>query len=727
MRMKTTSRYAKFALYLLVIVLINVVGMTLFTRFDLTGNKVYSLSGVSKTVVSTLSEPLTINVFFTRNLPAPYNSVERYLRDLLGEYSLHANKYFNFRFYDVSPEGETGTEEGEKNRKLAGDYGIYPVQIQAFEQDEVKFKKAYMGLVIIHGDMVERINTITTTDGLEYKLTMAMQKLNNKISALLNLEEPVQVRLYLSSSLKQVAPYMQIDELPTLPERVKAIVDGLNKTMYGKLAYSFVDPAASPESDTLVQKYNLMKLQWPDLQNSEVRAGSGIIGLVVEYKDSSTMLPVLNVFRVPLFGTQYKLAADEELEGMISESLESLIGINEDIGYLADHGTPQRFAMPGAQQQDAVSNFSQLVSQSYRIKDVELNDGGVPEGLGCLIIAGATEEFSDYQLFQIDQALMRGTNLAIFADAFQEFQMPNQQQNPFQQQPPQYLPVNTGLEKLLENYGVRIKKSYVLDESSYKQRLPRQYGGGEQTIYYAPIIESGFINNDIDYMENIKGLITLMVSPLEIDEKRIKENKLRADRLFSSSDRSWEMRDQINLNPMFMKPPTAEEEMQSMPLAYVFEGSFPSYFTGKPVPVKPAEAEETPEQDTQPEAAAGTDLSSITGTGEILTSSQPAKIFLIGSSQILKNNLLDAEGQSANAMFIMNILDVLNNRQDIAQMRSKVLTFNPLDKTDASVKAFIKAFNIVGLPILVIISGLIVWMRRHLRKKHLELMFQQQR
>ncbi|HOO46769.1 MAG TPA: Gldg family protein, partial [Deltaproteobacteria bacterium] len=68
MRDNSASRYIKFGLYILVVVLINIVGITLFTRFDLTENRVYSLSKVSREAVSTLSEPLTINVFFTRNL-----------------------------------------------------------------------------------------------------------------------------------------------------------------------------------------------------------------------------------------------------------------------------------------------------------------------------------------------------------------------------------------------------------------------------------------------------------------------------------------------------------------------------------------------------------------------------------------------------------------------------------------------------------------------------------
>ena len=163
--MKNTSRYGKFVAYLVVIVLINLVGMTLFFRLDLTANKAYSLSEVSRKMVSTLKEPLTINVFFTRDLPAPYNGVEQYLKDLLAEYALYSNTYFNYRFYDVGAEGEGGGRT-EENLKLAGNYGINPVQIQVVEKDEVKFKKAYMGLVLIHGDMVERIPTITTTEGL---------------------------------------------------------------------------------------------------------------------------------------------------------------------------------------------------------------------------------------------------------------------------------------------------------------------------------------------------------------------------------------------------------------------------------------------------------------------------------------------------------------------------------------------------------------------------------
>ena len=56
--------YLKFLVYLVVVVLNNVAGATLFYRVDLTENKAYSLSDASRRVVSNLSEPLTIKVFF---------------------------------------------------------------------------------------------------------------------------------------------------------------------------------------------------------------------------------------------------------------------------------------------------------------------------------------------------------------------------------------------------------------------------------------------------------------------------------------------------------------------------------------------------------------------------------------------------------------------------------------------------------------------------------------
>ncbi|MEJ2155423.1 MAG: Gldg family protein [Desulfobacteraceae bacterium] len=718
---KSRSKYIKLFLYLVVIVLLNVAGVTLYFRGDLTKNHVYSLSAVSKQVVSTLTEPLTIEVFFTKDLPAPHNNTEQYLRDMLKEYSLHANKYFNYRFYDVNPEsGGIGSADTDDNQQRARDYGISPVQIQMIEQDEVKFKRAFMGLVLIHGDIIERIPALTSTDGLEYKLTTAIQKLNNKVSALLALEDKVKVRLVLSSSIYKVAPYMGLDQLEGYADQIKQIVEKINPKTYNKLDFARIDPTTSPDKAAQIEKLDIMEINWPKIDKAGIDAGSGLIGLLMQYKDKVRVIPLLQVLRLPIFGTQYQLADMAAVEEEINVNLDRLTNINQDIGYLGGYGTLSTGSLgPMApRNEESLSRFSALINRNYNLKRIDLDEKGIPDGLKCLIIARPTEKMSDYALYQIDQALMRGTNLAIFVDAFKQARPAGQQ--PFMAaQQFSYVPLDTGLEKLLNYYGVRIKKSVVLDENAYKQRRPPQQGGGEQPIYFAPIIQSEHINKELDYIRNIKGLVAVKISPLELVQKRLDAQGITAYQLFASSDRSWEMRDRIMLNPQFISPPANDTEMASRPLAYLLEGSFGSYFEGKPMPEKPKEGEEIkPSPEERP------DLSDISEKGAFRAKSPPAKIFVMASSELLKDQLLDDQGRSTNSMFILNMIDALNDRESIAAMRSKVQQFNPLHETSSMTKSIIKVINIIGLPLLVIAFGLIVWARRHTRRKMIQHQFQ---
>ena len=728
---KRHAKYFKLFIYLVIIVLINVAGITLFFRIDLTENHIYSISDASKKVVSSLSEPLTINVFFTKNLPAPHNNTERYLHDLLEEYAIHANSYFNYKFYDVSPEAEGTDPLTRENQNLANNYGIHPVQIQVYEEDEVKFKKAYMGLVLIHGDMVERIPTITSINGLEYKLTTAIQKLNNKISALLNLKDKIKVMLFLSSSLKSVAPLMGLNQIPEYPEKLKESIEHLNTKNFGKLEYTYIDPSKEPSKEPLWKQYDLMQLQWPNLSGGNIPAGNGLIGLVMQYGEKVRKIPLLKVLRIPIIGTQYDLVDVNKLEDIVNENLETLVDINQDLGYLAGHGTLSisSYSPMGRQNPDEISTFSNLISKTYSLKPINLKDQSVPDSLNCLVIARPTEKFSDYELYQIDQALMKGTSLALFIDAFKEIS-PNNQQGFGFNRGPNYVPLDTGLDKLLSHYGIRIKKSYVLDENCHKQVLPRSMGGGERPIYFAPIIKNKNINHDLNFIRSIKGLIAVKISPLELDETQISKNNLKAVKLFASSEKSWQIRKNISLNPMVLPPPPPDDEKQSFPLAYIVEGEFPSYFAGKPIPEKKPKDEKKENKgktETTSEPAkreTNVDMSKIKSQGETISKGKPAKIFLMASSEMLKNNVLNPEGDSPNDMFILNTIDALNHREDIAAMRSKVLSFNPLNDTGSLTKTFVKTFNIAGLPVLLVFLGLIVWLRRHSRKKQIQMMFQ---
>ncbi|MCF8067711.1 MAG: Gldg family protein [Desulfobacterales bacterium] len=722
---KRSGKIFKLITYLVAVILVNAVAVSLYTRIDLTENKIFSISEVSKTVVSSISEPLTIKVFFTKNLPAPYNNTERYLRDILEAYSLHANRFFNYEFYDVSPEEDGLTEAAEENRRLAMNYGINPVQIQHVEKDEIKFRKGFMGLVMIHGDIVERIPTISSSKGLEYRLTTAIQKLSNKTSALLTLSEKIKVTLVLSSSINSVSSFMGIENMPDMPKIVEETVARLNEKSYDQIEYHFIDPTKEQNISEIKNSYNVMVLEWPELKEAFVPAGEGLIGIVMEYEDKIVEIPLLNVIEIPMFGTQYELVSPETLESVLNNNLEVMININDSLGYLADGGTLPLTVEPSPENpnpMDEMGVFRNLMSSRYTVEEVRLNDENVGDNIRCLVISKPTKPFTEYELFQLDQLLMKGKNLAIFFDSYNELPF-DPQRMMMSRFGPEMEKVDTGLKKLLEHYGIKIQQSYVLDENCFEQKMPDNMGGGEQPIYFAPVIKSDNINNNLDYMHNIKGLIVMRASPLELDEVRLKENNIKATLLFSSSEKAWEMKDAIILNPRFIrKPENIEEQYKSMPLAYMLEGEFTSYFAGKTIPGKVLQDPGISE-DQNTEKTDGKDLSVIEKSGSFIEKGRPAKIFVVSSAEMVKSNMLDAKGETVNSMFMLNIIDTLNNQEKIAEMRTKEQTFNPLDESAALTKTFVKTFNIIGLPLLVVVFGLFVWGNRHLKRKRIQAIY----
>ncbi|MCG8532134.1 MAG: GldG family protein, partial [Desulfovibrionales bacterium] len=472
----------------------------------------------------------------------------------------------------------------DENREMASNYGISPVQIRIMENDEVKFKNAYMGLVLIHGDLIERLPAITSTDGLEFQLTTAIQKMNNKVSALLRLDEKIKVTLYQSSGLNAIAPIIGLDQLPNLTPSIGKKIQELNRQNFNALDYEFKDVNDPDQLNALAKEHNLLALSWPAIPQRKIAKGVGTAGIVISHKGQSRALPLISAVELPLIGTTYQMADPEVVGEELTTIMEKMIGINKDIGYLSDHGSQimgmDRMAMMQGRSGGGMRTLDQLLSKRYDIKKIPVKTDAIPEGLNCLIIAKPTEKFSDYELFQIDQALMKGTNLAVFSDAFTEENSPNAMGMP------KFTPIDSGLEKLLAHYGIKIEPAYVMDKNAYKHARPQSQGGGEQPIYFAPMLKEASINTEPAFMKNIKGLVTMQVSPLSLNEEQIKAQRIKATKLLSSSKESWLMEGMINLNPMFITPPKVEEAFSSQALAYLLEGEFSSYFADKPIPKK---------------------------------------------------------------------------------------------------------------------------------------------
>jgi ABC-type uncharacterized transport system involved in gliding motility auxiliary subunit len=418
--------------------------------------------------------------------------------------------------------------------------------------------------------------------------------------------------------------------------------------------------------------------------------------------------------------------------------VDNLIDIHEEIGYLSTHGTQTLAASLPPQlqmmqpQAGSLTRFNALLSERYTVNQIDIAEGGIPDSVDTLIIAGPKQEFTDWELFQIDQFLMKGKSLALFVDSFNEIR-PQQQQQMYGMQQPAYLPLNTGLERLLDHYGAAVRKSYVMDESCFVSRDPQM---GETPVYFAPIIKNQNINHRLSFLSNIKELIMFRVSPVIIDEERLKEHGLDAWRMISTTRDAWEMSGQINLTPFMIRPPMNPDEKSQQPLAYMIEGEFPSYFADKPIPEKPEPEEESPEdpieggseeepQATEKPAEKEPEVveSQVTGETGVIKTGRPGRIFLVGSSEILTDNILGDQGQSPNSVFLLNTIDYLNGQPDIAVMRSKNQRFNPLNDTKALTRTIVKVLNIAGIPALFILFGFYVWVRRKARRRVIQAMF----
>ena len=157
------------AVILIAVIFINLIGRNWFLRFDLTDNKMYSLSSSSKSVVQKIDDLFTIKVYFSADLPAQYSNNKRYLQDILEEYTAYSSGNLRFEFY--SPENE------EQIAEDAQKYGIQPVQLQVIENDKVEIKKVYMGLVLLYEDKREVIPVIQTSTGLEYDITTKIKSM----------------------------------------------------------------------------------------------------------------------------------------------------------------------------------------------------------------------------------------------------------------------------------------------------------------------------------------------------------------------------------------------------------------------------------------------------------------------------------------------------------------------------------------------------------------------
>jgi hypothetical protein len=96
---------------------------------------------------------------------------------------------------------------------------------------------------------------------------------------------------------------------------------------------------------------------------------------------------------------------------------------------------------------------------------------------------------------------------------------------------------------------------------------------------------------------------------------------------------------------------------------------------------------------------------------------------VIGTSAGSGAEIIDAEGKEPAAVFVRNVIDFTAGNSDLIAMRTKGLTFNPLDQTSAFLRAIVGSANMYGVPLLVALAGLGAWRLRVIRRKRIKKLY----
>ena len=152
-----------------VLVLVNILSVSFFSRIDLTEDKRFTLSKATKRILKELKQPVTVTAYFSKDLPAELIKARRDFKDILVEYSNLSKNRVVYEFVNPS--------ENEESEQKAAKAGIQPRYANVREKDQVKQQKVYIGAVIKVGEKAEIIPEILPGSSMEYALSAAIKKL----------------------------------------------------------------------------------------------------------------------------------------------------------------------------------------------------------------------------------------------------------------------------------------------------------------------------------------------------------------------------------------------------------------------------------------------------------------------------------------------------------------------------------------------------------------------
>jgi len=693
-------------------------------RLDMTEWGEYSISPVTVSLLQGASEPLLVRGYFSDQTHPLLDPLIPRIQDFIRELGTVGGDKVTTEFVDPTSDEEV---EKEANSK----YGIRPVPFRFADQHRDSVVNAYFHILIRYGDGFEVLDFADLIDvevkgtdvkvrlrNLEYDVARAVQKTVYGFKSL----EAVCNQLADEATLLVFASSENLPEkLAEIPERIEKVAAGMEERCGDKFDYKVIDPDDPSSGITREQLYRQY----------------GIKPMSLSLFDKKTFY--LNmVMRIGEKGEALSVPG-ELSEADIRRELQAVLqrhspGFLKTIGIAKGEAPPQmnRPGMP-PQRGPSFRTLERQLSETYEVTQVDLKSGRVPGHVDVLIVL-APRNFSEREQFAIDQFLMRGGSAIIAGGAYA-----------FEPGMGGTLEVklkNTGLERMLESYGVKHERSVVLDEENAAFPVPvvRDLGGLRireiKMIHYPPFVRvhGDGLSRDNPATSTLPQVVLHWPSPVrcvesgeeigEGQEAPGQEGRATGEPecryLLWSSDQAWEVPyfkaqpDHSRFERMGFKEP---EKYERIPLGVSLIGRFESFFKGKDLPMIGEEPKATPEEGKKEGGHTA---------GLIERSERQARLIVLGTSNFVNDIVLSISSQVSDAhlsnlQFMSNLADWSVQDEGLLSIRTKERYARTLTSLEPGEMIAWEAGHF-GLAILaVVLIGLITLGRRGRARPLLEI------
>ena len=484
------------------------------------------------------------------------------------------------------------------------------------------------------------------------------------VSRNLYAEIPEQMRItyYVSDKLKAIHP---------MPGEIEDLLREYAAYSRGKIQVTVRDPMKAKVTEAIEN----MGIQAQQIQTAEQGEASIITvytGIVIDYLDQIEVLPVV-----------FSLST---LEYDLTSRIRSLArGRTRQAGIIAADN-PRNFA------DEYRYLYNSLAQAAYRVRLIMPGDD-ISDELPLLIVLGGVETLDDAALYQIDRYIQTGgrvlfTVKAVGIDKEESIEA--------------HLLEDNGLLAMLSLYGVTIQPEIAMDRSAltmqYDTRLPN--GGIQRRItrnmqWIRVLPENG--NRDHPVSANFNGLDLYWPNPMIIQSPE----SLEIVPLFASTPDAWSMREPFNTNPdlYYLLERDAAQSKGVKIFGVSLSGEFPSWFRDKP----------------KPDSAVADELRDMPETPK------PARVIVVSETDFV-TSFINATGASRNLDFLLQAADWLGNDDDIIGIRNRVSGTGELDlildpARKASVIRSTQIINTIVMPVLVILAGVLIALRRRAKSR----------